>query len=73
MRRANGRGNSQQSDNTQQLSTTRNFTRQHATGCANGRSHQQCCVRLHGAMFGGKKSRLFTILVMSDQQASLAV
>ena len=46
MRRANGRGNSQQSDNTQQLSTTRNFTRQHATGCANGRSHQQCCVRL---------------------------
>ena len=34
---------------------------------------QHCCVRLHGAMFGGKKARLFTVLAMSDQQASLSV
>ena len=73
---ANGRNLSQQlavtRNNTQQLSTTHNNMQQGVQMDATC-NIQQSCICLHGAVFGGKELWLFTILAMSDRQASLAV
>ena len=65
---------------TPNKATTRINSQQHATSRDSMQQGVQMDAAInnvasvcHGAMFGGKKSRLFTILAMSDQQASLAV